>query len=907
MARRIINLGTADKGNGDPIRTAFGKINDNFAELYAILSGGSGANIIETDIKGSVFADDSTVIVDAVSNKLFANSAELGNIEITGSTVSTSDSSGITVNQVINLNSDVNIGGNLIPNIANGGDLGSLTRPWRSLYVSQSTIYLGGVSLSLDANNNLTVNGSRVGTTSYADLSDKPTSFSSLVNGSKTVSLGSNGTLTLPSQPNLLTNVNQIFTTKIYKDAKTPTPTPAEITTAYDNWIGEQEVYNAIRNEDASSIAPATRSWAGLPPWEAYPLIVGFTGPGLPPTNSLATAAQSAINAYLSWKELVSNLEIVNGNQTISFENTGNLILPSTVSMNGKLSLGPTLGGIHANQSTGIISIGDYIDADTGYGLAPSTTIAIGGAANVFQISTYGPPAKTWTFGKDGNLQIPGNLQISGDIRSEREINIDINLSDSTLRRWRFGEDGDTVFPTNISINYSGGNVQFPRIIADSGKAFSVQGQGNTGSAALSWTVDPDAASQYAAVGVSKGGGDNLAKVVLQAQSNSGDGATVKLWKFDETGALTIPGDIRSEGNINIDINLSDSTLRRWRFGEDGILTLPSVGKINNGAYDWTFGSTGITTFPGVINAGNINNLVVNDLGGGTSLTAGSQVQIGNSAGIAGAGVLIKNAVTNTLSGVTSLEEGSKIQMDNGNVSLFGYTYNSAGGGDGLENQLVVEVDNSNLNKGVRIGTRIINTIGGSTTNVFQGVTISQYGELTFPDNTVQSTAWTGFSVAADDSTQRLINAGELVKFIGAGGITTASDAEGNITITGSKVIGEWLVTNGTSTYSFTLPSDGTYVMWVKGNIANGIITWNATASVTNTNVPAIGSQYAWNYTGGGSPILLTAIPDQIRGSAGTISTDATYAGTTSNRFDFGISNTSGANQTVYYGYTKIS
>jgi hypothetical protein len=94
--------------------------------------------------------------------------------------------------------------------------------------------------------------------------------------------------------------------------------------------------------------------------------------------------------------------------------------------------------------------------------------------------------------------------------------------------------------------------------------------------------------------------------------------------------------------------------------------------------------------------------------------------------------------------------------------------------------------------------------------------------------------------------------------------------------------------------------------MWVKGNIPNGIITWNATASVTNSNVPAIGTQYAWNYTGGGSPILLTAIPDQIKGTAGGISTDNTYVGTTSNRFDFGISNTSGASQTVYYGYTKI-
>ena len=70
MARQIIKLGTADKGNGDPIRTAFGKINSNFQELYTLLSGGAGAQIIETDIKGSVFGDDSTMIVDGVNGVL---------------------------------------------------------------------------------------------------------------------------------------------------------------------------------------------------------------------------------------------------------------------------------------------------------------------------------------------------------------------------------------------------------------------------------------------------------------------------------------------------------------------------------------------------------------------------------------------------------------------------------------------------------------------------------------------------------------------------------------------------------------------------------------------------------------------------------------------------------------------
>ena len=132
-------------------------------------------------------------------------------------------------------------------------------------------------------------------------------------------------------------------------------------------------------------------------------------------------------------------------------------------------------------------------------------------------------------------------------------------------------------------------------------------------------------------------------------------------------------------------------------------------------------------------------------------------------------------------------------------------------------------------------------------------------------------------------------------------GNTGPTGATGSATTTGS-----WTVTTGTNTYSIQTDGNATYTMWVRANIPNGIIAWNATVTVTNGNVPAIGYQYAWNYTGGGSPILITALPNQIRGVAGTINTDNTYAGTTSNRFDFTIANTSGTSQTIYYGYTTI-
>ena len=67
MAKQVINVGTtANSGGGDPLRTAMIKINENFTELYADIAALEDGDIT-TDIKGSVFADDSTLLVDAVN------------------------------------------------------------------------------------------------------------------------------------------------------------------------------------------------------------------------------------------------------------------------------------------------------------------------------------------------------------------------------------------------------------------------------------------------------------------------------------------------------------------------------------------------------------------------------------------------------------------------------------------------------------------------------------------------------------------------------------------------------------------------------------------------------------------------------------------------------------------------
>jgi hypothetical protein len=70
MAIESINLGSSvNAGDGDPVRTAFTKVNSNFTEVDGRLVALEDGNIT-TDLKGSVFGDDSTLLVDGVNSNI---------------------------------------------------------------------------------------------------------------------------------------------------------------------------------------------------------------------------------------------------------------------------------------------------------------------------------------------------------------------------------------------------------------------------------------------------------------------------------------------------------------------------------------------------------------------------------------------------------------------------------------------------------------------------------------------------------------------------------------------------------------------------------------------------------------------------------------------------------------------
>jgi hypothetical protein len=141
------------------------------------------------------------------------------------------------------------------------------------------------------------------------------------------------------------------------------------------------------------------------------------------------------------------------------------------------------------------------------------------------------------------------------------------------------------------------------------------------------------------------------------------------------------------------------------------------------------------------------------------------------------------------------------------------------------------------------------------------------------------------FSVAGDDSTQRVINNGETLRFQGAGGITTTTDGEGKVTITGPTLAA--VATAGTYSSLSGLPSIPA---------AYSVTSIDALSDVdTTTSAPTDGQTLVWSSAGS------KWLPGTISGGGGgTLAARAAVAGTTAS-----LANTATGNLTItgYKGY----
>ena len=188
MAKLTVNIGTsANDRTGDNLRTAFNKINTNFTELYTALG-----------------LDDASL--------------NLGAFEFTGSVMTTTDSSAITIDQAVTVSSDLTVGGDVVPSTDLGSSLGSATKRFKDLYISNNTIFLGNTSLGVSSGGDLTVGGASVSSViDYNDIQNKPTLFDGAYSSLS-------GKPTIPADVGDLTDTGNLFFDRSY-NSLTDTPT----------------------------------------------------------------------------------------------------------------------------------------------------------------------------------------------------------------------------------------------------------------------------------------------------------------------------------------------------------------------------------------------------------------------------------------------------------------------------------------------------------------------------------------------------------------------------------------------------------------------------------------------------------------------------------------------------------
>jgi hypothetical protein len=484
-------------------------------------------------------------------------------------------------------------------------------------------------------------------------------------------------------------------------------------------------------------------------------------------------------------------------------------------------------------------------------------------------VANAGTTFNTWQFGLDGTLTLPGSAGQIG--RSGYTDGIDL-----------YNNNGGRGY---VRMNYADESF----VWADSGGSH-IQTTGGT------WDFGTNANLTLPSTGYLRVGSGIVAGFASSPAPVISGFSTISAERFTflANGVNILSTVTGNYGNANVASylptysgNISANVVKNgytWRFGTDGSLTLPNGAVIRDAAGDAiAYGRNAGLTSQGS------EAVAIGVAAGGLAQGTGA-VAIGSAAGLTNQG--INSIAIGKVAGPTNQANNSIILNATGTSldQTRANTFTVAPVRNDVANVSQVMFYNT-TSKEVTYGNviSVAGNINASQFNFANGVNILSTVAGTYSNANVAS-----YLTTATITTTGNVTAGNI------------SGSGSGLTGVALKTIGSWTVTTGTNTYSFTVPVNGVYQMWVECNIPNGILAYQATATVTNSNVPVVGAQYAWVYTGGGTPIDFTSIPNQFVGTGNTIVRSSVAPSATTNRFDFGINNTSGSSQTVSWGYIRI-
>jgi hypothetical protein len=518
-----------------------------------------------------------------------------------------------------------------------------------------------------------------------------------------------------------------------------------------------------------------------------------------------------------------------------------------------------------------------------------------------------------WAFRDNGNLTVAGNINFDGDASAGPSLNnfasitsaanfaVTIDSAD-TAPTWSF-ETGDSalgefdespvlrtpagagsviynetlmaILAGNIdagersSVRLLEGGVLLLGTTSLDGELSTIIMEVNTGGVGI--RALGDAAPRLSVTG-NVTGGNILTAGSVTANGNITGGNISTAGTVSATGNLSannistgnvVATRVQNDGNLEIRSNVA-GTIRNWTFDSLGDFNTPPAGNISVGG---RLSANRITAEGNISATGNVSG---GNLISSATIFGNVDVVLGNIANVSGTKTRM---VTDTT--FSYIQTGNGTIGSTGNIVFSPYSSPTQ--------QVVIDTANGNLT-----------AAGNVTAQNFIG-NISITGNVTGTSANVDLVA--GAYEWSFDNTGNLTLPGNTFS------VNYANNTPVDII---TRFEGSWNVATGNTTQSFTVDGNNTYQMWVEGNIPNGIIAWNATVTVTNTNVPVLGQQFAWNYEGGGNILMFNSIPAQIIGTAGAIS-NAEPAVANTNVFSFGINNASGNVQVVRYGWIKIS
>jgi hypothetical protein len=709
--------------------------------------------------------------------------------------------------------------GNLIPNTDVSYSLGNATNQWSDLWVSNATIYMNSVPVTLAAGNVLTVAGQPL-----------------LSNDSNT-SITTTGNITAEEffgnlAASNVVGLSTVATTGSYNDLS---DTPV-IPTATSNLTNDSGFITASVTGNFDATGNITADY--------------FIGDG-----SLLTGLP----------EQYGNANVADYLPTYD----GNILVDSVFG-SGNLTL-YSIGSADESQ----LSL-----SGSGVLLHSIAGVDIHAAASNVTIQTQGETPYEWTFGDNGTLTAPGDITATGSVNTAGNVNFTGAQATDTARIFADVSGTTTSLVLEVGDDDASDSIVLRHYSFDAGTTLDMLTAHRSSNTQATVTVAGNLVTtdQVVATGNITGtgsvnsfgdliGNTTFAAVPIRSLNLVGTNAVMKIARTTDSGDPAVELQALNPGNAAV--------LSYWDFFAEGDQDTFSLRRRTGGIEELalTASNTGVQ-FP----TGNVE--VTGNVTGGNLISSATiygnvDVVLGN---IANASATKTRIVTDTTF--------SYIQTGNGTVGTTGNI-----------------VFSPYLNTAQRV---VIDTSTGNVTASGNITAQNFIGNIEITGNVTGTSA--NVDLVAGSNTWSFNNTGNLVL---PGNTFAVNYANGSpvTTLPGAveKFSGSWNVTTGTNNYSFTVPANGVYQLWVRGNIPNGIITYTATVSITNSNVPVIGQQFAWNYEGAGNPILLTSIPDQIIGTAGAISNANPSVGTTTNTFVFGINNSSGGNVTVEYGYAKIS